>query len=112
MALYIVVHHQQDSHKPWQNNWIDDEQLETIQTTAEIGRMCEQAQRRGERVFVHRCAWGSFAPVVCCSVQVAQVASIDRRTSLVTFSEPMVLNLAPPFSPLLGQNFYEAARSG
>jgi hypothetical protein len=108
MALYLVVHHRQDTHQPWPNSWHDDSCLEAITTTAEIGRLCTEAQQKNERVFVHRCAWGPSSPIVCCSVSVVQVASVDRRTSLVQFAAPIVLHEVPPIPPRLGQNFYIA----
>jgi hypothetical protein len=55
MALYVVVHHQQDENQPWVYAWLDDELIEAIQTTSEIGRLCQRAKERGERVYVHRC---------------------------------------------------------
>ena len=108
MALYIVVHHRRDPHQPWQNDWLDDSRLQAITTTAEIGRLCEQAQQRNEAVFVHRCAWGGITPTLCCSVQVAQIEHIDRRTDLVAFTNAMPISTDPLMSPTRGQNFYIA----
>ncbi len=66
MALHIVVHHRRDRSQPWANDWQDDQRLKTITTTAEIGRFCENAKGKNARVFVHRCAWSSKAPTICC----------------------------------------------
>jgi hypothetical protein len=106
MKLYVVVHHQQDSSQPWSNHWIDDQQIDAIQTTSEIGNLCKAAQRLGDRVFVHRCQYGDIAHSICCSVRVLKVHTIDRSTSLVRFTDPRLLNLTPPLSPMPGQNFY------
>ena len=106
--LYVVVHHRQDPDQRWTNRWLDDEQLEAISTTAEIGRLCQDAKEKGEPVFVHRCAWGDFQHSVCCSAGVLQSAAIDQRTSIVTFGEQRVLCATPPVSPHPGQNYYWA----
>jgi len=106
MKLYIVVHHPQDSSQPWSNSWIDDQLLEAIQTTQEIGYLCRAAQRLGDSVFVHRCQCGAIAHTICCSVRVKRVDRIDHSTALVRFTDPRPLNLIPPFSPAPGQNFY------
>ena len=106
--LYVVVHHSRDTHQPWPNSWLDDKRLEAIETTTEIGRLCQDAKQRNEPVFAHRCAWGSSQPLVCSSASVAQAASIDPCTSLVTFEGQQVLNVAPPVSPYPGQSYYVA----
>ncbi len=108
MALYVVVHHRQDTNQPWVNSWLDDERIEAIQTTNDIGSLCQEAQLHGEPVFVHRCAWAENLPSVCCSVKVAQAVPIDRRTFLVTFADPIPLCSVPPVSPAKGQNSYLA----
>jgi hypothetical protein len=106
MALYVVVHHRQDPHQPWANDWLDDRRVNVIKTTTEIGNLCEQSRQRNERVFVHRCAWGGITPTVCCCVQVAQVVALDRRTSLVTFAHAVPLMAEPQVLPRHGLNFY------
>jgi len=108
VKLHIVVHHRQDSHQPWSNSWLDDSRLEAITTTAEIGRLCEQAMEENRPVFVHRCGWGSSDPRVCCSVSVENSAPLDQQTSLVKFSSQQVLNAVPTVSPRAGQNYYWA----
>lgn len=109
MGLHVVVHHRKDPDQPWRDNiWLDGDLLQAIVTTAEIGRLCEGAQRRGERVSVHRCAWGGIPPTICCTVQVKRVASLSRRTSLVEFTLVEAANRTPPVQPLPGQNSYEA----
>jgi hypothetical protein len=108
MNLYVVVHHQQDNNQPWVNAWLNDQLIEAIQTTNEIGRMCRQAKARGERVFVHRCGWAEWRPVICCSAEVEEVGVIDNSTMLVRFREASPLNNNPPTVPGQGQNFYLA----
>ena len=54
MVLYLVIRHRKA--KPsWKNEWLDDDRLRAIETTAEIGSLCENAKENGEQVFVHRC---------------------------------------------------------
>ena len=106
MPLYVVVHHRSDERQPWINAWLNDQLIEAIQTTKEIGRLCFQAKKRGEQLFVHRCGWQENAPVICCSAKVEDVAEIDKSTSLVRFADQISLNLAPPRTPARGQNFY------
>lgn len=108
MALYVVVHHQRDGNQPWVNAWLDDELIEAIQTTKEIGHLCQQSKDRGERVYVHRCGWGACPPVVCCSAEVEEVGVADRTTVLVRFTSPVRLEQTPLRRPVVGQNFYTA----
>jgi hypothetical protein len=108
MALYVVLHHRGDERRPWVNAWIDDDLVEAITTTKEIGARCLKSKARGERVFVHRCGWGGNAPVVSCSAEVEDVDSIDRSTVLVRFREATAVHGEPPITPNEGQNFYEA----
>lgn len=104
--LYVVVHHQQDPNRLWANSWLDDDRLEAITTTAEIGRLCQVAMDRGDHVLVHRCGWGDSPPTVCCSAEVVQTAPIDERTSVVMFEAQQALDTTPPVSPYLGQSYY------
>ena len=106
MAIYIVVHHPRDPCQPWTNSWLDDSRIEAIQTTKEIGHLCEQSRQEGMPVYVHRCAWETHPATVCCAATVAQASPIDRRTYLVTFSVPKIVSSIPPISPAKGQNFY------
>ena len=106
--LFVVVHHQQDSNQPWINSWIDDNRLDAITTTIEIGRLCEDLKKNSELIFVHRCGYGEMRPSICCSAWVIEVAQIDRKTSLVKFGKQNALNSLPAFSPHSGQNFYFA----
>jgi len=108
MALYVVVHHQRDENQPWKNAWLDDDLIEAIQTTNEIGNLCRRAKEHRERVYVHRCAWAESRPVVCCSAEVEDVAAIDKSTALVRFVGAVTLDENPPRVPFKGQNFYTA----
>ena len=108
MALYLVLHHRKDGNQPWVNAWLDDELIEAIQTTREIGELCARAKVRGERVFVHRCGWGECPPVVCCSAEVGEVATIDKGTALVRFAAAARLDQGPVRMPVRGQNYYVA----
>jgi len=106
MPLYVVVHHQADEKQPWVNAWLNDELIEAIQTTKEIGKQCRQAKEQGELVFVHRCGWLDNPPVICCSAEIEDVAEIDKATTLVKFLNPTPLNHSSPRTPVRGQNFY------
>lgn len=89
--LYVVVHHRRDADQSFVNSWLDDERLEAITTTPEIGRFCLDAQQRGEIVCVHRCGWSDVRPTICSSASVVRVDSVDRRTSLVSFADQKIL---------------------
>jgi hypothetical protein len=106
MSLYVVVHHQRDENQPWINAWLNDQLIEAIQTTKQIGGLCHQAMEHGERVFVHRCGWQENPPVICCSAEVEEVAKIDNSTSLVRFVGAAPLNDSPPRTVVRGQNYY------
>src|ERR1017187_5327247 len=106
--LYVVVRHKRDPDQSFVNSWLDDERLEAITTTPEIGRFCLDAQQGGEAVCVHRCGWADVRPTVCCSVSVVRVDSVDKRTSLVSFGDQQVLDISPPVTPHPGQCFYFA----
>lgn len=108
MALYVVVHHQRDENQPWVNAWLNDELIEAIQTTSEIGGLCQRAKERGERVYAHRCGWGDCRPVVCCSAEVEDVGTIDKGTALVRFWSVTPVGAEPSVSPVKGQNWYQA----
>lgn len=91
--LYIVVRHRRHQPQRWQNIWFDDKRLWAIETTTEIGQLCEREKEKDEPVFIHRCACGTRA-IVCCS---ALVTSVEYRGAkcLVTFGESTVLNIPP-----------------
>jgi hypothetical protein len=104
--LHLVVHHRRDPHQPWANSWRDDDTLEAITTTREIGSRCADAKARGEVVRVHRCGCGDSEPVVCCEVNVVASEPFDKQTFLVRFDRSQILGDLPKVSPHPGQNFY------
>jgi hypothetical protein len=107
MSLFVVLHHRDDKEQPWVNAWLDDTTIEAIRTTKEIGQKCSRIKASSDRVFVHRCGYREHPPVICCSAEVTEVATIDKSTVLVTFSSPLPVKKEPPFSPVKHQNFYE-----
>ena len=110
--LYLVVHHRRDFHQPYPNSWLDDEQLDAIETTTAIGRMCQKAKVSGRAVYVHRCAWDENPPVICCRALVLDATAIDRRTWYVRFGSQQVLAEPPPKIPYPGQSFYSTPVEG
>jgi hypothetical protein len=107
VPLYLVVHHR-GADQPWQNSWLDDDLLEAIQTTAEIGRLCARAQESDEQVFVHRCGWAGGPPLICCAVRVGRVSQLSGRHAFVEFVGQVSLECSPPLQPGRGQNWYES----
>jgi len=104
---YIVVHHKQDINQPWVNSWLDDHRLDAIQTTRKVAEICDTVHRNEQHIFVHRCAFGSLSPSICCSASVTSVQKIDRKTWLVKFSNQQILSgTRPPAQPMRGQNYY------
>jgi hypothetical protein len=106
--LHVVVRHRLAETQKWTNIWIDDDKLESITTTCEIGSLCSRAMESGESVFVHRCAWKNFQPRVCCSAKVLEVSGLDGRTWFVKFGAQQVLVNEPQVKPGRGTNFYQA----
>jgi hypothetical protein len=106
MPLFVVLHHRQDPDQPWANEWIDDEAVSAITTTAQIGKLAEESKNRCERVFVHRCAYGGNPATISCSVEVQAVHHLPGGGSLVRFCHANHLNDIPTVSPVRGQNFY------
>jgi hypothetical protein len=106
--LHLVVYHRNHPTPPWRNDWLDDDRVKTIPTTPAVGRLCEAAKRRGERVRFHRCGYGTFRPLVCAEAQVASVQFVDRELCLVHFEEHTVLHETPPVSPPQGTKWYPA----
>jgi hypothetical protein len=104
--LYVVVHHRRDPDQRWSNSWRSDEELEAIQTTATIGRLCEEAKLAARAVYIDRCAWDANPPLVCCRAIVRDALEIDRSTWLVQFCQQPVLAESPPEQPGRGQKHY------
>ena len=107
MAFFVVVHHKRDQDQPWKNHWLDDDRLQVIETTEDIAARCAEAQRRGERVFVHRCGWLGGPPMVCCSVAIKN-ARHGSNLGWVEFHDPVILDIPPTVQPGRGQNCYDA----
>jgi hypothetical protein len=107
MALYLVIHHKLDGQQ-WNNSWLDENRLQSIATTEEIGRLCAAAKAAGERVFIHRCEWVSDGPSICCAVRVARTARLPGHGALVEFEDPALLSCPPSVQPRRGQDWYES----
>ena len=107
--LYVVVRHRRDF-RPCPLSWLDDEQLDAMETSPAIGRMCREAKVAGRAVYVHRCAWDGSPSVICCRALVLDATAIDRRTWYVRFGRQEVLADPPPKTPYPGQNFYPDRR--
>lgn len=109
MALYVIVHHPKAPKEDWPNDWDDtDWKLKAITTTSTLGKRCREAKTKGERVYVYRCALGSAAATVCCSVRVDSVEDLDRASCFVTFADPVPMDSMPPFTANAGQVQCEA----
>jgi hypothetical protein len=106
MPLFVVLHHRNDPAQPWANDWVDDDLIATITTTAHIGSLCLQSKSADEQVFVHRCAYGGSPAVISCSVRVSAVHGLPGGGALVQFSDAIRLNQVPPGNPVQGQNYY------
>ena len=111
--LYLVVHHRRgpDRRGPdqsYSNSWLDNDRLEVIITNTKIAEFCQDAQHKGERVFVHRCGWAGAPSTICCSAIVARIDSLDRKMSVVRFAEQQVLDMPSPKAPHRGQCSYFA----
>jgi hypothetical protein len=102
MALYIVVHHPSDPQQPYANGWDGDQRLRFFQTTPSFVRQHKDALRPGERIFIHRCGWGEYPPVICCSVKVQEVTPYYVRVTDVKLMEEK-----PPLQPMPGCGHYE-----
>jgi hypothetical protein len=109
MACYIVVHHPSDTSQPWSNDWRGDTELRTITTPRPVAARLTQAKERGERIFVHRCAWSGDAAEICCSALVEEVTYIDKTTAMVRFGDVRPLRARPSAVARPGLNWYEGA---
>jgi hypothetical protein len=108
MAFYIVVHHPSDPNKQWANDWEAQTLLRSITTPKNVAVRLAKAKVSGERIYVHRCGWGTFPAEICCSALVSQVDDLDKTTALVNFDEVQRIGVLPPVAPHVGQNSYEA----
>ncbi len=108
MAFYIVVHHPSDPNKRYANEWEAQTLLSWITTPKNVAARLEGAKARGERIFVHRCGWGTFPAEICCSALVSEVNDIDKTTALVKFADVQSVGTPPSVTPHAGQNSYDA----
>ena len=108
MALYLVVRHRQNPHQKFENRWQDDELLTSIQTTLEIGNLCITAKAQNQWVYIHRCGYNGYEPMICCSVHVADVEEIGGWIIVEFRDQTRLRNSSPPKPPPdEGDNFYE-----
>jgi hypothetical protein len=110
-ALYLVVRHRKNPQQPFQNIWLDDELLTSIQTTLEISELCRKEKEANYRVFIHRCSYEDChedcPPIICCSVNVMDVAEIGGWI-IVEFGDQTLVNSVPTVQPIRHQNYYFA----
>jgi hypothetical protein len=106
-ALYLVVRHRQNPQQPFQNIWLDDERLASIQTTLEISELCKKEKDLNQQVYIHRCGYENHSPIICCSAHVADVAEIGGW-NIVEFEDQTLLNSMPTVQPIRHQNYYFA----
>jgi hypothetical protein len=107
--FYIVVRHPL-APRTFKNIWLDDDRLDTITTTEEIGLRCGEAIKRKERIFVHRCGYveANASPCIICSVKVASSEKDESDKSYkVTFSDHNPIGAKPAYKPVKGENSYE-----
>ena len=107
MAFYIIVHHPSDPNRLWANDWDGQTLLRSITTPRTVAARLVEARERGERIFVHRCAWNAFSAEICCSALVEDVHNLDNATAFVTFADARQIGAPPPLTPHSGQNSYE-----
>lgn len=108
MAFYVVVRHPSDPNQLWANEWSDQTLLVTITTPKTVAIRLSEARANGERVFVHRCAWGTYPAEICCSALVSEIHDLDKTTALVRFTDVRPLGTTPVITAHAGQNSYEA----
>jgi hypothetical protein len=108
MAFYIVVHHPSDPNKLWANEWEAQTLLRSITTPSDIAVRLAQAKAKGERVYIHRCAWSSFPAEICCSALVSEVQDLDKSTAFVRFDDVQPVGDPPSVAPRIGQSSYDA----
>jgi hypothetical protein len=108
MAFYIVVHHPSDPRKPYQNVWDERMLLSWITTPKNVAARLAEAQARGDRIYVNRCAWGDFPAELYCSALVSEVNYFDKTTAIVNFTDAQRVGAPPLVTPHEGQNSYDA----
>ena len=109
MSVFIVVHHRDDPHPNWSNEWDGDVLLKAITTPRQVADRLELARERGERVYVHRCAYGGQSAMICCSCAVGSVDTLSKTQALIRFIDVREETAKPPVQSRAGLNMYEAA---
>ena len=107
MALYLVIRHKKNPRQPFQNIWLDDELLASIQTTLKISELCNNEKISKHPVYIHRCGYKDCPPMICCSANVANVAEVGGWI-VVEFSDQIRLEIVPTEQPIQHQNYYLA----
>jgi hypothetical protein len=107
MALHLVVRHKKNPRQPFQNIWLDDELLASIQTTLKISELCYKEKESNHQVYIHRCGYEDCPPTICCSTKVANVTEVGGWI-VVEFSEQTRLEFMPTEQPVRHQNHYFA----
>jgi creatinine amidohydrolase/Fe(II)-dependent formamide hydrolase-like protein len=93
----------------WANSWITDTPLiEAITTDATVASRCQDAQRSGAYVYVHRCAHGASPASIVSKAKVRDVQKVDRTSYLVLFTDQAEVGLEPPRHAEQGDRSYIA----
>jgi hypothetical protein len=107
MNLHLVLRHKKNPIQKFKNEWLDYDRPSTIETTKEIGRLCNELNAKGEMIFIHRCGFEKLKPSVICKAKVIEVSKIKTKT-VVKFASHKLMNVSPDFAPPRGTNFYWA----
>jgi hypothetical protein len=106
--LYLVIRPQEHPEQTFKNDFNKDNLPVQIHTTIEIGEECKKAKANDETVFIHRTSIKGFPRRIICSVKIADVTELNRKTALVKFSGHKALNKTPPKKLQPGASFYYA----
>src|SRR5579859_1888803 len=106
MALYVVLRHPDNPEQVWSNAWQPDKRLvDAIMTNNDVAPLCNAAQRAGEYVYVHRCAWGTATAEITSRARVQSVTKVGRDF-YIQFSSPEPVAASPRVQPFQGQDSY------
>ena len=108
MSFFLVVHHPQDEYQPRKTEWLDENRLLAIETTALIAERCAVAKRRGERIYVHRRRYLELLSTICCSLKVDEVRQ-EGDHGRVTFCDHRLMDMTPQIRPVKDQESYGSA---
>ena len=106
--LYLVVRPRQNPDQTFKNVWLNDDRLDSIETTLELGETCRISMKNGDRIYMHRCRFDNFPPCITCSALVVESLQIGQSLYLVRFAEHKLIGEAPKVSPPQGTNYYFA----